>query len=79
MRKKSQGTNPSAQKFGELAAVLKLEVLAERLVEPVEVDLVFRDLSDMVWSLLNEGLANDLKDLVLLKRFTRHVEDRRCP
>ena len=42
MQKKSQGTNPSgksAQKFGKLAAVLKLEVLAERLVEPVEVDL----------------------------------------
>lgn len=67
----------SAQTFGELAAVLrifvntKLEVLAEGLVELVEVDLVFRY---KIESLLDEVLANDLKNLVLLQGFARYVK-----
>ena len=69
-----------AQELGELAAILsvlvntELEVLAERLVELVEVVLVLCDLGEKVHALLDEVLADDLEDLVLLKRLTRDVE-----
>ena len=69
-----------AQELSELAAVLgilmdtKLDVLAERLVELVEVVLVLRNLAEQVKALLDEVLADDLEDLVLLERLTRDVE-----
>jgi hypothetical protein len=52
----------------------ELDVLAEGLVELGVVVLVFRDLGDEVESLLDEVLADDLQDLVLLKGLTRDVE-----
>ncbi len=52
----------------------KLEVLAKGLVELVKVVLVLGDLSDNVESLLDDVLANDLEDLVLLKRLARDVQ-----
>ena len=69
-----------AEELGELAAVLsvlvdtELDVLAERLVELVEVVLVLRNLGDEVHALLDEVLADDLENLVLLQRLTRDVE-----
>ena len=69
-----------AQELSELAAVLgvfvdtELNVLAERLVELVEVVLVLRDLGEEVHALLDNVLANDLEDLVLLEGLTRNVE-----
>lgn len=69
-----------AKELGELAAVLgvlvntELDVLAEGLVELGEVVLVLRDLGDEVESLLDEVLADDLEDLVLLESLTRDVE-----
>ena len=69
-----------AQELSKLAAVLcvlvntKLDVLAERLVELVEVVLVLCNLGEQVKALLDEVLADDLEDLVLLKRLTGDVE-----
>ena len=69
-----------AQEFSKLAAVLsifvntELQVLAESLVEFVEVVLVLRNLGEEVHALLNNVLANDLQDLVLLEGFTGDVE-----
>ena len=68
------------QELSELAAVLsilvdtKLDVLAERLVELVEVVLVLGDLAEQIHALLDKVLADDLEDLVLLEGLTRAVE-----
>lgn len=69
-----------AKELGELRTVLgvlvdtQLDVLAERLVELVEVVLVLRDLGDEVEALLDDVFADDLEDLVLLERLTRNVQ-----
>jgi hypothetical protein len=66
-----------AKELGELAAVLgifvntELQVLGERLVE---VDLVLGNLSEEAHTLLDDILADNLEDLVLLKRLTRYVQ-----
>ena len=52
----------------------ELDVLAERLVELGEVVLVLRNLGEEVHALLDEVLADDLEDLVLLEGLTRDVE-----
>jgi len=52
----------------------KLDVLAERLVELLEVVLVLRNLEDHVHALLDDALANGLQDFVLLQGLTRNVE-----
>ena len=52
----------------------KLDVLAEGLVELVEVILVLGNLGEQVETLLDDVLADDLEDLVLLERLTRDVE-----
>jgi hypothetical protein len=69
-----------AQELGELAAVLsifvdtELHVLAEGLVELSEVVLVLSNLTEHIHGLLDEVLADDLEDLVLLQGLTRDVE-----
>ena len=69
-----------AEELGELGAVLRilvdteLDVLAERLVELLEVVLVLTDLREQVHALLDDVLADDLEDLVLLERLTGDVE-----
>jgi hypothetical protein len=69
-----------AQELGKLAAVLgifvdtELQVLAERLVELGEVILVLSDLGEDVHTLLDDVLADNLEDLVLLERLTGDVE-----
>ena len=69
-----------AQELSELAAVLgvfvntELNVLAERLVELVEVVLVLSDLGEEVKALLDDVLADNLENLVLLESLTRDVE-----
>ena len=52
----------------------ELDVLAERLPELGEVVLVLGDLGEDVHALLDDVLADDLQDLVLLERLTRDVE-----
>jgi hypothetical protein len=52
----------------------ELNVLAKGLIELAEVVLVLGDLADEVESLLDDVLADDLEDLVLLKGLTRDVE-----
>jgi hypothetical protein len=51
-----------------------LQVLCERFVEFVIVFLVFSNLIEEFKGLLDNVLANDLQDLVLLKGFTRNVK-----
>jgi hypothetical protein len=69
-----------AQELGELAAVLrvlvdtKLQVLAERLVELGKVVLILSDLAKEIDAFLNDVLADDLEDLVLLEGLTGDVE-----
>ena len=69
-----------AEELGELRAVLgvlvdtELDVLAEGLVELGEVVLVLGNLSEHVHALLDDVLADDLEDLVLLEGLTRDVE-----
>ena len=69
-----------AQELSELAAVLsilvntELQVLAKRLVELGEVVLVLSDLREDVHALLDDVLANDLQNLVLLQGLTGDVE-----
>ena len=69
-----------AQEFGKFAAVLsvlvntELQVLAERLIELLEVVLVLGDLAEEVHSLLDNVFADDLEDLVLLEGFTGDVK-----
>lgn len=52
----------------------KLHVLAECLVELGEVVLVLRNFSEQVHALLDDVLADDLENLVLLKSLTRDVQ-----
>ena len=52
----------------------ELQVLAEGLVELLEVVLVLGDLLEKIKALLDNVLADDLKDLVLLERLTRDVQ-----
>lgn len=69
-----------SEEFSELATVLgilvdtELQVLAEGLVELLEVVLVLSDLADEVHALLDDVLADDLENLVLLEGFTGDVE-----
>ena len=69
-----------AEELSELAAVLgilvdtELQVLRERLVELLEVVLVLSDLREQVHALLDDVLADDLENLVLLEGLTRDVE-----
>ena len=69
-----------AKEFGEFAAILsifvntKLDVLAESFVELGVVVLILGDLADEIHGLLDNVLANDLEDLVLLKSLARNVE-----
>ena len=69
-----------AEELSELAAVLgvlvdtELDVLAEGLVELGKVVLVLGDVGEHLHRLLDEVLANDLEDLVLLERLARDVE-----
>jgi len=69
------------KELDELAPVLrvlmnaKLDVLAERLVELLEVVLVLRNLEDHVHALLDDVLPNGLQDFVLLwQGLTRNAE-----
>ena len=69
-----------SQEFGKFAAVLsilmdtKLEILAEGLIELLEVVFVLSDLREHVHALLDDVLADDFENLVLLKCLTRDVE-----
>jgi hypothetical protein len=69
-----------AEEFSEFAAVLRilmnteLQVLAERLVELLEVVLVLGDLTEEIHALLDDVLADDFEDLVLLEGLTGDVE-----
>jgi hypothetical protein len=69
-----------AEELSELGAVLgilvdtELDVLAERLVELGEVVLVLGDVLEHLDGLLDEVLADDLEDLVLLEGLTGDVE-----
>jgi len=68
------------EEFRELAAILRilmnpqLDVLAESFVELVEIVLVLRNLLEQVEALLDDILADDLENLVLLQRLSRDVE-----
>jgi len=68
------------KEFGKFAAILsilmntELNVLAKALVELLEVILVLSDLREQIHALLDDVLANDLKNLVLLKGLARDVE-----
>ena len=69
-----------SQEFREFAAVLsilmdtKLKVLAKGLIELLEVVFVLSDLREHVHALLDDVLANNFENLVLLKCLTRDVE-----
>ena len=52
----------------------ELDVLAEGLVEFGEVILVLGNFGEQVKALLDDVLADDLENLVLLQGFTRDVE-----
>jgi hypothetical protein len=52
----------------------ELQVLAKRLVELGEVVLVFSDLAEDVHALLDDVLANDLENLVLLEGLAGNVK-----
>jgi len=68
------------QEFSKFAAVLsilmdtELDVFAEGLIELLEVVFVFSDLRKQIHALLDDVLADDFEDLVLLKCLTRDVE-----
>lgn len=68
------------QEFSEFTAVLgvlmntKLDVFSEGLIELLEVVFIFSDLREQIHALLDDVLADDLEDLVLLKCLTRDVE-----
>ena len=64
-------------KFATVLGVLmntKLDVFAESLVELLKVVFVFSDLREQIHALLDDVLADDFENLVLLKRLTRNVE-----
>lgn len=52
----------------------KLDVLAKHIVELAKVVLVLSDLTEHVQALLDDVLADDLADLVLLEGLTRDAE-----
>jgi hypothetical protein len=68
------------QEFGEFAAVLsilmntELEIFAEGLIELLEVVFVLSYLREHIHALLDDVLADNFKDLVLLKCLTRDVK-----
>jgi len=68
------------QELGKFATVLgilvdtKLDVLAKGLIELLGVIFVLSNLREQIHALLDDVLANDLEDLVLLKSLTRDVE-----
>jgi hypothetical protein len=64
-------------KFATVLGVLmntKLDVFAESLIELLEIVFVFSDLREQIHALLDDVLADDFENLVLLKRLTRNVE-----
>ncbi len=63
-----------AEELGELATVLRVLVLAEGLVELLEVLLVLTNLSEEIHALLDDVLASDLEDFVLLEGLSEDVE-----
>lgn len=69
-----------AQELSKLAAVLsvlvdaELQILAKRLVEFGEVVLILGDLAQKIHALLDDVLANDLENLVLLEGLSGDVE-----
>ena len=68
------------QEFSKFAAILgilmntEFDVLAEGLVELLEVVFVFSNLREHIHALLDDVLADDFQDLILLKSLTRDVE-----
>jgi hypothetical protein len=68
------------QELGKLATVLsifmntELDVLAKRLVELLEVVFVFRDFGEQIHALLDDVLADNFKNFVLLKGLARDVQ-----
>ena len=52
----------------------KFQVLAKGFIELIKVVLVLRNLAEKVHTLLDDVLADDLEDLVLLQSLTRNVE-----
>ena len=68
------------QEFSKFAAVLgvlmntELDVFAKGLIELLEVVFVFSDFREQIHALLDDVLADDFKDFVLLKCLTRDVE-----
>ena len=55
---------------------LQLDVLAESFVELVEIVLVLRNLLEQVEALLDDILADDLENLVLLQRLSESTMPR---
>merc|ERR1719323_2448094 len=76
----SAGRGVVPQVSGQLLAVgrvlvdAKLQVLAELLVELLEVVLVLRKFLDELENLLDQVLSDDLEDLVLLEHLSGNVE-----
>lgn len=68
------------QEFSKFAAVLgvlmntEFDVFAEGLIELLEVVFVFSDLREQIHALLDDVLADDFENLVLLECLTRDVE-----
>jgi len=68
------------QELSKFAAVLgvlmdtKLDVFAEGLIEFFKVVFIFSNLREQIHALLDDVLADDFEDLVLLKCLTRDVE-----
>jgi len=68
------------KEFSKFAAVLgvlmntEFDVFAEGLIELLEVVFVFSDLREQIHALLDDVLADDFEDLVLLKCLTRDIE-----
>ncbi|SRR5258705_6961190 len=69
-----------SKELGKFAAVLSIfvdtefDVLAERLVELVEIVLILGDLAEEIHALLYDVLTDDFEDLVLLQGFTGDIE-----
>lgn len=68
------------QELGKFAAILsilmdtKLDILAEGLIELLGVVFVLSNLRKQIHALLDDVLADDLQDFVLLKGLTRDVK-----
>jgi hypothetical protein len=69
-----------SQKLGKFAPVLgifvdsELQVLTERLVELLEIILVLRNFGEEIETLLDDVLADDLENLILLESFAGDVQ-----